>query len=102
MPQFHETSMGMKFFSVQLPSLIKALNGVEEQLKRQNDINEKLFNLANMMVNGTNIDCNNDVEDDDCDSCDFICETDCDCFCGKECTCDDDNGQRAIKEDLTE
>jgi hypothetical protein len=41
MPKFHETGYGRKFFTVQLPELIKALNKIADELKKQNSKKEE-------------------------------------------------------------
>lgn len=41
MPRFHETGYGQKFLNRQLPNLIKSLNEIGKELKRQNDLKEE-------------------------------------------------------------
>lgn len=41
MPQFHETMYGKRFFDVQLPKLIKALERIADALEKQEEIKEE-------------------------------------------------------------
>jgi hypothetical protein len=40
-PEFHQTGYGRKFFEAQLPQLIRAIEELTKEVKRQNDMNEK-------------------------------------------------------------
>ena len=48
-PRFDETQRGRIFFDAQLPRLIKAIEANTAELKRANDLNEKL--LSNEVSN---------------------------------------------------
>ena len=41
MPQFHETGYGRTFFEHQLPELIKAINGVAEEMRKLREYKEE-------------------------------------------------------------
>ena len=41
MPQLHETYYGKRFFDVQLPALVKALEKIAKDLERSNDEKEE-------------------------------------------------------------
>ncbi len=45
MPDFHKTPMGKKYYEHDLPRLIESNQELAKQLKRQNDINEKLLRI---------------------------------------------------------
>jgi hypothetical protein len=45
MAEFHKTPMGKKYYEFDLPRLIESNQELAKQLKRQNDINEKLLRL---------------------------------------------------------
>ena len=43
MTDFHKTPMGKKYYQYDLPKLIESNQELAKELKRQNDINEKLL-----------------------------------------------------------
>lgn len=67
MPQFHETAMGQKFFSSQLPSLIKSINKLSSAIKTtesKNLIVERAIAYTKEEgAYGTDCDLKNAVED---------------------------------------
>ena len=46
MTDFHKTPMGKKYYEHDLPRLIESNQELAKQLKRQNDINEKLYRTS--------------------------------------------------------
>ena len=46
MADFHKTPMGKKYYEHDLPRLIESNQELAKQLKRQNDINEKLYRMS--------------------------------------------------------
>ena len=51
MADFHKTPMGKKYYEHDLPRLIESNQELAKQLKRQNDINEKLLRLEKVKKN---------------------------------------------------
>tara|TARA_R110000787_G_scaffold245563_1_gene351380 strand:- start:421 stop:603 length:183 start_codon:yes stop_codon:yes gene_type:complete len=41
-PDFHKTPMGKKYYEYDLPRLIESNQQLAKELKRQNDLNEKI------------------------------------------------------------
>lgn len=49
---FHETVMGHRFFEMQLPKLIKALETQNELIKQQNELMQKVIEKMTETSNG--------------------------------------------------
>ena len=50
-PDFHKTPMGKKYYERDLPRLIESNQELAKQLKRQNDLNEKLVRIKKVKKN---------------------------------------------------